>query len=150
MIAHAIKGNQYEIIGTLIGRSFQDSKGYYAVLTDSAPAPFADSNYATVETTFKDEQYFKWVVQDHHPTKEQLGWYHSHPMNYEGYSSVDRANQRKWGAPYHIGLLVVCNYAQDTFTVMAYRGPESELLMPSYSVHKNGDHFASIDTKKTS
>lgn len=138
MIAHAVKGNRCEIIGTLIGRPFYDTKGYYSILTNSALAPFADGTYGTVTTTFKDEQFFKWVQEAYHPTEDILGWYHSHPMNLEGYSSVDRGNQSKWIEPYQIGLLVVCNYMQNKFTVMAYRGPESELLLPSYSVYKGG------------
>jgi proteasome lid subunit RPN8/RPN11 len=79
--AHARQGGNREVGGVLLGSVFlePESKQSYIVITHSIPAEFAAEGRGHI--TFTRETWLKihQIRERKYPTKEIVGWYHTHP-----------------------------------------------------------------------
>jgi proteasome lid subunit RPN8/RPN11 len=120
-----------ETIGCLVGRSFRDGAGYYAIVESVLVAAEAKRSRTSVESTLEDEKATVRALEQNFPTCEKLGWWHSHPFDMQHYSGTDRENQVfHCSQPFQVGLLV-CLVGEEV-TVHAYHGPDSHLMDEDY------------------
>jgi hypothetical protein len=70
-------------------------------------------------------------IEDLHPDREVVGWYHTHPNCQPRFSKIDTREQRSWSDPNHIGIVYSGQKADEPFGV--YRGPKATLLTPAQS-----------------
>lgn len=127
----ALQNRSAEIAGRIAGRAFRDDQGYWCVVTGALLADFS-SDFTSVTTTQEDAAITTRALNEQHPTEDPHGWFHSHPMGLDEYSTVDKSNQSQWKQPYHLGLLVSIHV--DRTLIHAFLGPESEKLSGSYSI----------------
>ena len=131
MVQEAADAAPNETIGYLVGRPFRDGVGYYTIVSAAIAAKKAKRGRTCVETTLQDEKATVQALEQHYPTCEKLGWWHSHPFDMHNYSSTDRENQAfNCSQPFQLGLLV-CLVGGEA-TVHAFAGPDSALLGGDY------------------
>jgi proteasome lid subunit RPN8/RPN11 len=120
-----------ETIGYLVGRSFRDGAGYYAIVESVLVAAEAKRSRTSVESTLEDEKATVRALEQHFPTCEKLGWWHSHPFDMHHYSGTDRENQAfHCSQAFQVGLLV-CLVGEQA-TVHAFHGPDSHQMEEDY------------------
>lgn len=131
-IAHrARQWRHSEIAGRLVGRVYRDDSGFWCVITGVVPADVTGGPNA-VQTTELDAAHTVRALDEQHLAEDLLGWFHSHTLAFDDYSSVDRTNQTLWGKSYHLGLLISLHPGE--VKIHAFRGPDSERLRDSYAV----------------
>lgn len=115
-----------EFIGLLAGAIFSDKAGTYVILHGVVPDGDAAGSPASVATTEDSEFRTRALLSKLFPDCVPIGWCHSHLGIGVFFSGTDRANQRTWTKPYHLGIVV--DPIKDEVAV--FRGPEAERLEP--------------------
>lgn len=134
IIQHAEKGGVNEVIGLLAGRICLDpATGPYTVIMVAGEAHDGEfqSNSGEVELLAEGLDKVRSRIEDTHPDREVVGWYHTHPNCQPTFSKIDTREQRSWSDPNHIGIVYSSRKAGEPFGV--YRGPKATLLTPAQS-----------------
>jgi len=79
VIALAKSDSSSEICGVLAGIPCRDEEGYYVEILDAVEGKYADSRTKHVTFTHKTWQYINRQMDERHPDKVIVGWFHSHP-----------------------------------------------------------------------
>lgn len=114
-----------EMFALLVGRRCADASGEHVAVLDVVQDEQAQGGPTSVTTTLASEAATRALAHRMFPDGIVLGWLHTHPEMSTAFSARDRANQRTWGKPYHLGIVV----EPTTGAMSVYRGPESELLL---------------------
>lgn len=134
IIQHAEKGGVNEVIGLLAGRICVDpATGPYTVIMVAGEARNGEfqSTAGEVELLAEGLDRVRSRIEDTHPDREVVGWYHTHPHCQPRFSSIDTREQRSWSDPNHIGIVYSGQKTDEPFGV--YRGPSATLLSPARS-----------------
>jgi proteasome lid subunit RPN8/RPN11 len=118
-----------EAIGLLAGRICHDPKnGPYTIVmaADSARGGEFESGQGHVELLAVGHDKVRRRLEDAHPDREIVGWYHTHPQYPPVFSSVDAEEQATWNDPGHIGIVYSGIEPSEPFGI--YRGPNASLL----------------------
>jgi proteasome lid subunit RPN8/RPN11 len=125
-IGAAARGAQpHEAGGLLAGRVLQDADGGYTLVEGAVVAPPQAGSVGRIMMSPELTAGLRTQAATRYPACDVVGWWHSH-VGVSGYSEVDRANQRAWSDPGHVGLLVFARAASPR--AMAYLGPQSLAL----------------------
>lgn len=111
--------------GLLAGRVLQDAEGGYTLVEGAVVAPPQAGSAGRITMSPELTAGLRTQAATRYPACDVVGWWHSH-TGVSGYSEVDRANQRAWRSPGHVGLLVFGRDASPR--AMAYLGPQSVAL----------------------
>jgi proteasome lid subunit RPN8/RPN11 len=125
-----------EAVGLVAGRICQDPvAGPYTLVmaADGAGEGECESASSIVKLSPQGHAKVRRRLEDSHPDREIIGWYHTHPHNVARFSCVDNKEQSTWSNPYHIGIVYSSIDSDEPFGV--YRGPGSVLLRPLRSVY---------------
>ena len=76
---HAHSRLDAEICGVLVGNICRDGDGLFLNIEASIRGEHATSELAGVTFTAETWSYMQGVMDEHHPGKKIVGWYHSHP-----------------------------------------------------------------------
>ncbi len=119
-----------ETIGLLAGRVCEDPKtGPYTMIVaaeNARPQEF-EASRAHVRLRGPGQAHVRRRLEDAHPDREIVGWYHTHPGYPSQFSSVDLNEQKNWSDRNHIGI-VYSTTDQEEFGV--YRGSDAIRLNP--------------------
>lgn len=118
-----------ETIGLLAGRVCQDpAHGPYTLVmaADSARAGEVEASPGHVHISAGGNASVRHRLEETHPDREVVGWYHSHPRYPARFSHVDNAEQSTWNDPNHVGIVFSGTEEREPFGV--YRGPEAVRL----------------------
>jgi proteasome lid subunit RPN8/RPN11 len=118
-----------EAIGLLAGRVCYDPvRGPYTLVmaADSARAGEVEASPSHVHISASGNASLRHRLEDTHPDREIIGWYHSHPRYPAQFSHVDITEQSTWNDPNHIGIVFSGTEKHDPFGV--YRGPGAARL----------------------
>lgn len=111
--------------GLLAGRILQDADGGYTLVEGAVVAPPQAGSVGRITMSPELTAGLCTQAATRYPACDVVGWWHSH-AGVSGYSEVDRANQRAWRNPGHVGLLVFARAGSPR--AMAYLGPQSAAL----------------------
>ena len=123
---HAKVAGRNETIGLLMGRICRDLKGgpYTLVMVaEGAKEGEYESTPSYVELSTEGQLSVRRRLEDTHPDREIVGWFHTHPSYSPHFSSVDTDQQRTWNDPDHIGIVYSGISPTEPFGV--YRGPDA-------------------------
>lgn len=118
-----------ETIGLLAGRVCRDpAHGPYTLImaADSARTDEVEASPGHVHISASGNASVRHRLEETHPDREVVGWYHSHPRYPARFSQVDNAEQSTWNDPNHVGIVFSGTGEPDPFGV--YRGPEAVRL----------------------
>jgi proteasome lid subunit RPN8/RPN11 len=119
-----------ETIGLLAGRVCEDPQtGPYTMIVaaeNARPGEF-EASPANVRLRGPGQAHVRRRLEDAHPDREIVGWYHTHPNYPSEFSSVDIQEQRTWSDRNHIGIVYSTS---DSEPFGVYRSPESIRLRP--------------------
>jgi proteasome lid subunit RPN8/RPN11 len=118
-----------EAIGLLSGRICHDPKnGPYTIVIAAAAARGGEfkSGRGHVELLAVGHDKVRRRLEDAHPDREVVGWYHTHPQQPPIFSTVDEEEQATWNDPGHIGIVYSGIESAEPYGV--YRGPDASLL----------------------
>ncbi|HEX8335482.1 MAG TPA: Mov34/MPN/PAD-1 family protein [Pyrinomonadaceae bacterium] len=118
-----------ETIGLLAGRVCQDPvRGPYTLVlaADNARAGEVEASPGHVHISASGNASVRRRLEETHPDREVVGWYHSHPRYPARFSHVDTAEQSTWNDPNHVGIVFSGTEKGEPFGV--YRGPEAVRL----------------------
>src|SRR6185295_769032 len=73
-------------------------------------------------------------LEDAHPDREIVGWYHTHPHYNANFSTMDIEEQSTWSDPDHIGIVYSGIDKVEPWGV--YRGPRAILLRPEIDLRE--------------
>jgi proteasome lid subunit RPN8/RPN11 len=145
---HAESAGRYEVIGLLAGRICYDQasgRPYTVVMVaDSARNGEFQSTVANVQLFAMGHAQVRRRLEDAHPDREVIGWYHTHPSFPPQFSGVDSEQQATWSNPNHIGIVYSGTDSVEPFGV--YRGPHAILLTPW---HRDNNHDAKQELNQT-
>jgi proteasome lid subunit RPN8/RPN11 len=110
--------------GLLAGRVFRDEQGPYTVVLEFVEAAPSAGGLGLFRLSPEATHAIKDRLALVAPACDVVGWFHSHPSPMH-YSQTDRANQRLWSDPNHVGILV---FATGTEFGALYQDPDSRLL----------------------
>lgn len=121
-----------ETIGLLAGRVCHDpvSGPYTLVMAaeNAVPGEFeADPGHVKLKAA--GQTLVRRRLEDTHPDREIIGWYHSHPDNAPIFSPVDAREQQTWNDQNSIGI-VYSTDGEGAESFGVYRGPDSVRLRP--------------------
>ncbi|HEV2915107.1 MAG TPA: Mov34/MPN/PAD-1 family protein [Pyrinomonadaceae bacterium] len=118
-----------EAIGLLAGRICYDPRnGPYTLVmaADGASKEEVEASPSHVRISATGHASVRRRLEDSHPDREIVGWYHSHPHYPARFSLVDAKEQATWNDPNHIGIVFSGTERKEPFGV--YRGPGAILL----------------------
>jgi proteasome lid subunit RPN8/RPN11 len=119
-----------ETIGLLAGQVCEDPQtGPYTMIVaaeNARPGEF-EASPAHVRLRGPGQAHLRRRLEDAHPDREIVGWYHTHPNYPSEFSSVDIQEQKIWSDRNHIGIVYSTN-DQEPFGL--YRSSESIRLRP--------------------
>jgi proteasome lid subunit RPN8/RPN11 len=119
-----------ETIGLLAGRVCEDPQtGPYTMIVaaeNARPGEF-EASPAHVRLRGPGQAHVRRRLEDAHPDREIVGWYHTHPNYPSKFSSVDMHEQRTWSDRNHVGIVYSTN---DPEPFGVYRSPEAIRLRP--------------------
>lgn len=118
-----------EAIGLLAGRVCRDpTRGPYTVVTaaDSARPGEVEASPSHVHISAEGNAGVRRRLEEMHPDREVVGWYHSHPRYPAHFSHVDITEQSTWGDPSHVGI--VFSGMEDGEPFGVYCGPDAVRL----------------------
>jgi proteasome lid subunit RPN8/RPN11 len=121
-----------EAIGLLAGRVCQDPVyGPYSLVmaADGARPGEVEASPSHVHISADGNASVRRRLEDAHPDREVIGWYHSHPRYPAQFSHVDLAEQSTWSDPHHVGIVFSGTETHEPFGV--YRGPNAVRLTRS-------------------
>jgi proteasome lid subunit RPN8/RPN11 len=113
-----------EAIGLLAGRTCQDpARGPYTLVmvADGARDGEVEASPSHVHISAYGNACVRQRLENSHPDREIVGWYHSHPRYPAQFSHVDIAEQSTWNDSHHIGIVFSGTETSEPFGV--YRGP---------------------------
>ena len=115
-----------EVCGILAGLPYRDEKGYYTEVSEAIEGKFADNRVKTVTFTHKTWQYINRQMDQNHPDKLIVGWFHSHP-GYGAYLSEDDifVCRHYFSAIWQVAFVV--DPTRDEKKIF-YRGKEDKLM----------------------
>jgi len=119
-----------ETIGLLAGQVCEDPQiGPYTMIlaAENARPGELEAGPAHVRLRGPGQAHVRRRLEDAHPDREIVGWYHTHPNYPSEFSNVDIREQRIWSDRNHIGIVYSTSDAEP-FGV--YRSPESIRLRP--------------------
>jgi proteasome lid subunit RPN8/RPN11 len=128
-----------EAIGLLAGRICQDPvRGPYTLVmaADSARPGEVEASPSHVHISAGGNASVRRRLEDTHPDREVIGWYHSHPRYPAQFSHVDIAEQSTWNDPNHIGIVFSGTEKDEPFGV--YRGPGAVRLSRGHAQGRAG------------
>jgi proteasome lid subunit RPN8/RPN11 len=79
MHRHAHSRLDAEICGVLVGDVYRDGDEFFLHIEASIRGEHATSELAGVTFTAETWSYMQDIMDEHHPGKKIVGWYHSHP-----------------------------------------------------------------------
>ena len=112
-----------EICGVLAGIPYKDEDGCYVEVSDAIEGKYADSRTKQVTFTHKTWQYINREMDERHPDKVIVGWFHSHP-GYGPFLSKDDIFIYKhyFNAPWQVSFVVDAVSGQERFFCWAEGG----------------------------
>jgi len=123
-----------ETIGLLAGRVCEDPQsGPYTIIVaaeNARPGEF-ESSPAHVKLREPGQAHVRLRLEDAHPDREIIGWYHTHPGYPSQFSSVDIDEQKTWSDQHHVGIVYSTSDRSEPFGV--YRSSDAIRLHPLLS-----------------
>jgi proteasome lid subunit RPN8/RPN11 len=135
-----------ETIGLLAGRVCQDpAHGPYTLVmaADSARAGEVEASPGHVHISAGGNASVRHRLEEKHPDREVVGWYHSHPRYPARFSHIDNAEQSTWNDPNHVGIVFSGTEEREPFGV--YRGPEAVRLSRSPARQRADDQSPRVE-----
>lgn len=120
-----------ETIGLLAGRVCEDPQtGPYTIImaAENARDGEFEASPAHVRLRGPGQTYVRRRLEDAHPDREIVGWYHTHPGYPPVFSNVDMQEQRTWTDRNHIGIVYSTSDHNEPFGV--YRSSDANRLRP--------------------
>ncbi len=107
MIEHAGRWVTHEQAGILLGRAYQDPRGFqFTVLAAALPVEDAEASIAQVKMRAAAWPAI-WKGLQQNPGQQIIGWYHSHPGYGIFLSATDRTTQNAYfAAPWQVAVVV--------------------------------------------
>ncbi len=105
-----------ETIGLLAGRVCEDPKtGPYTMIVaaENARSQEFEASRAHVRLRGPGQACVRRRLEDAHPDREIVGWYHTHPGYPSHFSSVDIDEQKNWSDRNHIGIVYSTTDAEE-------------------------------------
>jgi proteasome lid subunit RPN8/RPN11 len=136
-----------ETIGLLAGRVCQDpAHGPYTLVmaADSARAGEVEASPGHVHISASGNASVRHRLEETHPDREVVGWYHSHPRYPARFSHVDNAEQSTWNDPNHVGIVFSGTEEREPFGV--YRGPQAIHLSRVHAPRRAGDKGLGVES----
>lgn len=126
----------HETIGLLAGRVCHDPvNGPYTLVmaAENAISGEFESGPGHVKLKAIGQTHLRRRLEDAHPDREIVGWYHTHPNYQPVFSPVDAKEQQTWNDQNSIGIVYSTDGSgAESFGV--YRGPESVRLRPAREI----------------
>ena len=120
-----------ETIGLLAGRVCEDPQtGPYTIIVtaeNARPGEF-EASPAHVRLRESGQSHVRVRLEDAHPDREIVGWYHTHPGYPSEFSSVDIEEQKTWSDQHHVGIVYSTSDRREPFGV--YRSSDAIRLCP--------------------
>jgi proteasome lid subunit RPN8/RPN11 len=126
---HAQRTGSKETIGLLSGRTCIDpNAGPYSLVMAAGDAREGEfmSTAGDVRLLALGQTKVRRRLENAHPDREIIGWYHTHPTFDPRFSGVDEQEQGRTNDPNYIGIVFSGINADEPFGV--YRGPDAVLL----------------------
>jgi proteasome lid subunit RPN8/RPN11 len=126
---HAQRTGSKETIGLLSGRTCIDpNNGPYTLVMAAGDAREGEfmSTAGDVRLLALGQTKVRRRLENAHPDREIIGWYHTHPTFDPRFSGVDEQEQGRTNDPNYIGIVFSGINADEPFGV--YRGPDAVLL----------------------
>ena len=135
---HAQRTGPKETIGLLCGRTcFDPNAGPYTLVMAAGDAREGEfiSSAGDVRLLALGQIKVRRRLENAHPDREIVGWYHTHPTFDPRFSETDKQEQARATDPNYIGIVFSGINADEPFGV--YRGPDAVLLKPIRQVEAN-------------
>jgi len=126
----------HETIGLLAGRVCHDPvNGPYTLVmaAENAMSGEFESGPGHVKLKGIGQTHLRRRLEEAHPDREIVGWYHTHPNHQPVFSPVDAKEQQTWNDQNSIGIVYSTDGSgAESFGV--YRGPHSVRLRPAREI----------------
>jgi proteasome lid subunit RPN8/RPN11 len=125
-----------ETVGLLAGRVCHDPvNGPYTLVmaAENALSGELESSPGHVKLKAIGQTHLRRRLENAHPDREIVGWYHSHPNYPPIFSPIDNDEQRTWNDQNSIGI-VYSSASSGAESFGVYRGPGSIRLRPAREV----------------